>query len=126
MIQNLIFKIYFLKKVFRACNFYIFPHVSVDIIRVFFNFIFFSRESQSQQELPKNTAKNLSEFTKKFPASMSLFGVKKKHLHSTVSWRPKLHSWSTLKANVRLFLYISVRTEVVKFYLMGVGWREAE
>ena len=108
MIQNLIFKIYFLKKVFRACNFYIFPHVSVDIIRVFFNFIFFSRESQSQQELPKkathftiqflwktsliiwtsthltlkiicccNTAKNLSEFTKKFPASMSLFGVKK-------------------------------------------------
>ena len=125
----------------------------MDIIRVFFNFRFFSRESQSQQKLPKkathftiqfrsknliiwtsthltlkiicccNTAKNLSEFTKNFPANMFLFGVRKKHLHSTVSWRPKLHSWSTLKANVRLFLYISVRKDVVRFYLMGGGLR---
>ena len=33
----------------------------------------------------------------------------KKHLHSTFSWHPKLHSWSNLKANVRIFLYIFVR-----------------
>ena len=32
----------------------------------------------------------------------------KKRLHSTISWRPKLNSWSTLKANVRIFLHISV------------------
>ena len=68
-----------------------------------------------------NTAKILSEITKNFPANMFLFGVRKKHLHSIVSWRPKLHSWSTLKANVRLFLYISVRKDVVRFYLMGGG-----
>ena len=68
-----------------------------------------------------NTAKILSELTKNFPANMSLFGVRKKHLHSIVSWRPKLHSWSTLKANVRLFLYISVRKDVVRFYLIGGG-----
>ena len=68
-----------------------------------------------------NTAKNLSGFTKTFPANMFLFGVRKKHLYSTVSWRPKLRFWSTLKANVRLFLYISVRKDVVRFYLMGGG-----
>ena len=125
--------------------------------RVFFSFRFFSRESQSQQKLPKkithftiqscqkisliiwtsthltlkiicccNAAKNLSEFNKNFPANMFLFGVRKKHLHSTVSWRPKLHSWNTLKANVRFFLYISVRKDLVRFYLMGGGLGEAE
>ena len=123
----------------------------MDIIRVFFNFRFFSRESQSQQKLPKkathftiqfrsknliiwtsthltlkiicccNTAKNLSEFTKNFPANMFLFGVRKNHLHSTVCWCPKLHYWSTLKTNVRLFLHISVRKDVVRFSLIG-GW----
>ena len=63
-----------------------------------------------------NTAKNLSEFTKKFPANMFLFCVRKKHLHSTVFWSPKLHSWSTFKANVRLFTFISVRKDIVRFY----------
>ena len=83
--------------------FYIHPHVPADIIRVFFNFRLFSRKSQSQQKLPKkithfttqfrskslthfvtfkiicfcNTAKNLSEFTKNFPTTMFLFGVRK-------------------------------------------------
>ena len=33
----------------------------------------------------------------------------KKHLHCTISWCPELHSWSTLKANVCIFLYITVR-----------------
>ena len=33
--------------------FYIRPHISVDIIRVFFNFRFSSRKSQSQQKLAK-------------------------------------------------------------------------
>ena len=45
----------------------------------------------------------------------------KKHLHSSFSWRPKMHFLSTLKANVRFFLYISVRKGVVRFYLMGHG-----
>ena len=42
----------------------------------------------------------------------------------------ELHFRSTLKANVCIFLYISVRnffpTDVVTFYLMGVGWGKAE
>ena len=33
----------------------------------------------------------------------------KKHLHSTFSWHPKSHSWSNMKANVRIFLHIFVR-----------------
>ena len=70
-------------------------------------------------------SQNLSEFTKNFPVNM-LVWCQKKHLHPTVSRRPKLHSWSTLKANVRLFLYISVRKDVVRFYLMEGRLGEAE
>ena len=42
----------------------------------------------------------------------------------------ELSFWSTLKENVCIFLYISVRKifskYVVRFYLMGVGWGKAE
>ena len=55
MIQNLIFGILFLKILFLGIqHFYIRPHVPVGI-GVFFNFIFFSRKSQSQQKLEKKT-----------------------------------------------------------------------
>ena len=59
-------------------------------------------------------------YQKNFSKHVSVW-CQRKHLHSTVSWRLKLHSWSTLKANVLFFLNISVRKDVVKFYLMGVG-----
>ena len=42
-----------------------------------------------------NTAKNPSEFPKNFLANMFLCDM-----HSTISWRLKLHSWSTLRANI--------------------------
>ena len=51
MIQNLIFKIIFLKKNFRAYNFvHTFQWVSSEFL---FQFQIFSRESLSQQKLPK-------------------------------------------------------------------------
>ena len=59
------------------------------------------------------TAKKLSEFSKKFSSKYVSVWCQKKHLHFTVSWRSKLHSWNTLKANVCLFLFISVRKDVV-------------
>ena len=55
----------------------------------------------------------------KFSSKHISVWCQKKHLHPTVSWRPKLHSWSNLKANVRLF----VRKDVVRFYQMqGCVW----
>ena len=93
----------------------------------FFYFKLF-RESQSQQELTKNithftiqchskklthfthlnslrnTAKNLSDFTN-FWSSLFPFFVRKNIFTSQ-----ELHSWSTLKANIYIFLYIFVRT----------------
>ena len=88
----------------------------------FFNFRFPSRKSQRQQKLilrtsvhltlkiicSRNTNKNLSDFTK-FPANMFLFGVRKNICIAPFLDAQELHSWSTLKANVCIFLYISVR-----------------
>ena len=51
-----------------------------------------------------NTAKKLSQFTN-FPANMFLFGVRKKAFPDS----QELLSWSTLKANVCIFLYISLK-----------------
>ena len=132
MIQNLRFGILFWKKLFLAYNF--FP---VDIIRVFFNCRFSCRKSQSQQKLVKKslvlqysfaqkaslilwtlthlilkvtcsckTAKSLSNFTN-FPANMFLFGVGKNIGTKLFPDAQELHSWTNLKANVCIFLYIS-------------------
>ena len=68
-----------------------------------------------------NTAKKLSEFSKKFSSKYVSVWCQKKHLHFTVSWRSKLHSWNTLKANVRLFLFISVRKDIVIDFIW-CGW----
>ena len=69
-----------------------------------------STHSTLEKICSHNIAKNLSHFTN-FPANIWL--VSKNFLHST-STAPflgaqELHSRSTLKANVSIFLYISVR-----------------
>ena len=77
----------------------------------------------------RNAAKNLSDF-KNFSADMFLVGVRKNICIASFIDSQELHSWSTLKANVFIFLYISVRKffskDVVRFYLMGMGWGKAE
>ena len=132
MIQNVIFGILFLKILFWAYNFFIFvekfPRTSSEFL---FNFRFSSRKSQSQQKqhsfarktllilristhltlkiiCSRNTAKNLSDF-KDFPADMFLFGVRENICTAIFLDAQELHFWSTLKANVYIFLYISVR-----------------
>ena len=121
------FGILFLKIFFRAYNFFIFVVTFQWKSSEFFYFKLF-RESQSQQELTKNithftiqfhskklthfthlnslrnTAKNLSDFTN-FWSSLFPFCVRKNIFTSQ-----ELHSWSTLKANIYIFLYIFVRT----------------
>ena len=120
----------------------------------FFNFRYFSRKSQSQQKLPKKITNftiqfrstNLTHFMKlnsldiknniflqhsqkpfwlyEFSSKhVSVWG-KKKHLHPIISWRPKLHSWSILKANDRIFLYISVRKDLFqrRSKILSDGW----
>ena len=56
----------------------------------------------------RNTAKNLSDF-KDFPADMFLLGVRENICTAIFLDAQELHFWSTLKANVCIFLYISVR-----------------
>ena len=104
-----------------------------------FNFRFSSRKSQSQQKLAKrplilqysfaqktllilrtstdltlqiicsrNRAKNLSNF-KDFPTDMFLLGVRENICTAIFPDAQELHFWSNLKANVYIFLYISVR-----------------
>ena len=106
---------------------------------LFFNFRFSSKKSQSQQKLEKrslilqysfaqntslilrtsthltskiiwshNTAKNLSGFIN-FPVNMFLFGVKKNICTAPFLDGEELHAWNTLKADVCIFLYISIR-----------------
>ena len=137
MIQNLIFAILFLKILFRAYNFS--PHVPVDIIRVFFIPEFVAENLKANKNQPKrslilqysfaqktslilristllklkitcsqNTAKKLSQFTN-FPANMFLFGVRKIICTAPFPDAQELLSWSTLKANVCIFLYTSLR-----------------
>ena len=123
----------------------------------FFNFRFSSRRSQSQQKLAKKIAhftiklcsKKLQSFYKgqltwhwkwyassiqpisflKFSESMFLFGVRKNVCTAPFLDAQELHSWSTLKANVCMFLYISLR----KFFFQRrskvvsvKGWDESE
>ena len=56
----------------------------------------------------QNKAKNLSHFTD-FPANIILFGVRKNICTAPLLGAQELHSWSTLKANVFIFLYIFLR-----------------
>ena len=132
MTQNVIFGILFLKILFWAYNFFIFAQTFQRTSSEFlFNFRFSSRKSQSQQKqhsfarktllilristhltlkiiCSRNTAKNLSDF-KDFPADMFLLGVRENICTAIFLDTQELHFWSTLKANVYIFLYISVR-----------------
>ena len=56
----------------------------------------------------RNTAKNLSDFTN-FRANLFLFGFRKDICTAPFLDAQELHFSSTLKANVCIFLYISVR-----------------
>ena len=56
----------------------------------------------------RNASRNLSHFTN-FPANIFLFGVRKNICTASFLGAKELHSWSTLKANVYIFLYIFVR-----------------
>ena len=132
--------------------FYICPHASVDIIRVFLisdflaeslkasknyrkNFLILQYTFAQNTSLilwtsshltlkiicPCNTAKDLYEFSKNFPANTFLFCVRKNICTPPFLDAQKCIFLSTLKANVRFFLYISIRKDVVRFYLMGHG-----
>ena len=139
MIQNLIFRIlfFFFLNIISVSGiqlFCILPHVSVEIIRVFLFFWFSSRKPQSQQKLAKTITHS---FAKKNSFSESQLTWHWK-LHAVVT-QPKvfltlqifkstfflvsekntctasfldaqdLHSWRTLKTNLCIFFYISVR-----------------
>ena len=56
----------------------------------------------------RDTAKNLCDFTN-FLANMFLFSVRKNICTAPFLEAQELLSWSTLKANVCIFLYISMR-----------------
>ena len=113
-----------------------FPRTSSEFL---FNFRFSSRKSQSQQKLAKKIthftiqfrSKNLTHFTNlnsldiennmlsqhsqkpfwlyKFSANMFLFGVRKNICTAFFIDAQEIHYWSILKANVCIFLYISLR-----------------
>ena len=136
MIQNLLFRILFLKILSRAYNF--FMYVPVDIIRIVLNIRFSNRNSKSQQKLAiKIThftiyffSKQLTHFTnlnsldaennmlpqhsenhfwfRNFPENMFLFGVSKNICTAPFFVAQDLHSWITLRANVCIFLYIII------------------
>ena len=125
------------KYYFRHTHFYISPHVLVDIVRVFFNFRFSSRKSQSQQKVAKkNThftiqlgSKNLTHFTslnsldiennilmQHSQTPFSLYKCfskhisvlcQKKHLHCTVSWLPRPEFLRHFKCK-NLYIYLYI------------------
>ena len=147
-----------MKILFRAYNFI--PHVTVDIIRFFFILEFIAENLKPQKNQRKrspilqyifaqktslilrisallklkiicsqNTAKKLSQFTN-FPADMFLFGVRKNICTASFPDAQELLSWNTVKANVCIFLYISLRKfcfkDLARFYMVvwgvGGGW----
>ena len=95
MIQNLIFDILFLKILFQTYNFfYTRPHVPVDIIRVFlFKFqIFQQKVSKSTKTSKKgHSFYNTVSLEKPYKFSSKHVSVwcQKKHLHCTISGRPR-------------------------------------
>ena len=156
MIQNLIFVILFSKIFFRAYN--LSPHVPVDIIRVLFIPEFVAENLKANKNQPKrslilkytlaqktplilristllklkitcfqNTAKKLSDL-KNFPESIFLFGVRKRFCTAPFPDAQELLYWSTLKANVCIFLYISLFVSKMKqdFIWWYGGLGEAE
>ena len=105
---------------------YICPDVSVGIIWVSLKKLYsFLTYLTLKIICSRNTAKNLSDFIN-VPASMFLCSVRKNVCTTPFLDAQQLHFWSTLKANVRIFLYISPKNfcfrDVVRFYLVAVRW----
>ena len=127
---------HFIKNIISGIQiFYIHPHVPADIIKVFLDFRFSRRKSQSQQKLLikityfaiQVRSKHLTHFTnvnsldnennmlpKHCQKSFSLYKCfrkhvsvwcQKKHLHCTISWHPRT---AFLKHFESKCLYISV------------------
>ena len=77
----------------------------------------------------QNTAKKLSQFTN-FPAAMFLINVRKNICAASFPDAQELLSWNTLKENVCIFLYISLKKvyfkDLARFYVVvwgvGGGW----
>ena len=71
----------------------------------------------------QNTAKKPFQFTN-FPADMFLFGVRKKICIASFPGCPRTISWNTLKANICMFLYISLRKiyfkDLARFCCLGL------
>ena len=116
--QNIIFGILFLKILFRAYKVFMFVHTFQWTSSEFFLIFRFSRR-KSPFWLWKFSSKYDSVWCHKNICTVPFL----------VAQQP--HSWSFLKANVFVFLYISVKEnvcskDVVSFYLMGMGWGEAE
>ena len=150
MIQNLIFVILFLK--------ILFPHVPVDIISFcipeFVAENLKANKNQRKRSLilqysfaqktslilristllklkiicSQNTAKKLSQFTNFQQTCFCL--VSKNICNALFPDAQELLSWSTLKANICIFLYISIRNfyfkDVSRFYLVVWAVGEAE
>ena len=78
--------------------------------------------------LPQHSQKTF--WITNFPANMFLFGVRKDICTAAFLGAQELHFWCTLKANVCIFLYISLKKlcsrDVVRSYLVGGGIGEAE
>ena len=78
----------------------------------FLNFRFSSKKSQSQQKLAKKVTHFTIQFHSKnltnIPANMYLLGVRKNICTAPFLDAQELYSWSILKANLCIFLYISV------------------
>ena len=72
----------------------------------------------------RNTAKNLTHFTN-FPANMFLVGARKNICTVSFLGVQELHYRSTGKANICIFLYISVRKYLFqrRRKLLSGGWR---
>ena len=107
-------KFHFLKILFRTYNFFIIVHTfQWTSSEFFFTFRFSSKKSQSQQKLAKKITHVTIRFRSKsltnFTENMFLCGIRKNICTAQFLDAQELHSWSILKANVCIFLHISVR-----------------
>ena len=90
---------------------------------------FYNTVSLKKTSLILQTSVHLTLITN-FPANMFLFGVRKDICTAAFLGAQELHFRCTLKANVCIFLYISLKKlcsrDVVRSYLVGGGIGEAE
>ena len=112
MIQNLFFfSFFFFENIISGTQLlYIRPRVPVDIS--FTQKTSFILRTSTHLTLKmicsRNTGKNLSDI-RNFPANMFLFGVRKNICTAPFLDAQQLHSWSTLKTDIRIFLSVSIK-----------------